>query len=91
LVKKLHIDGYDINAIDVISGDSILIWAVENGENYDLVEFLLQNGADPNVSDESRFVEPFLHTYESLNLVKLIVEKYNGDVNGCYEGKSVLD
>lgn len=57
LVEKLLSDGADINAQDKY-GDSVLKEAVfslqEAPERYDVIKFLLDKGADPNLLDDER-------------------------------------
>ena len=57
LVEKLLSEGADINAQDEY-GESVLDAAVfslqDDAERYDVIKFLLDKGADPNLLDDER-------------------------------------
>lgn len=75
--------GFNVNALSGKEQSSALIHAVSTG-HYDMAEFLLRNGADPNLSRPLISALNISSADKKLAFVKLLVE--NGcDVNRLYD------
>jgi uncharacterized protein len=81
LVKFLVVAGLDVNAPGAGSGEDGPLWSAVCAESVDVVQFLLEHGADPNRS--RMLISAINADTNELAMVKLLVE-HGADVNRSY-------
>ena len=83
LTIKKHIkDGADVNEKSSETGESVLAYALRYRCDDDIIELLIQNGADvKNVDNEGVSIFDMAITYDNLKFVKQLVEDGIYDVN----------
>jgi len=80
-IKKYVRDGGDVNAKSE-TGESVLAYALRYKCDYDVIELLIQNGADVRDTDnEGVSIFDMAITYENMEFIKYLVENGIYDVN----------
>jgi len=88
-VKKI-IDGYDFNKIFIgILKQTILCYATKY--SFEIMNYLLENGADPNLTHKEYIDYPIIQATKSRNSKKVkLLLKYNADVNVIHKKYTTL-
>eukprot|EP00639_Heterosigma_akashiwo_P026628 CAMPEP_0194694892 /NCGR_PEP_ID=MMETSP0295-20121207/21576_1 /TAXON_ID=39354 /ORGANISM="Heterosigma akashiwo, Strain CCMP2393" /LENGTH=147 /DNA_ID=CAMNT_0039586409 /DNA_START=62 /DNA_END=503 /DNA_ORIENTATION=- len=73
--------GNDIHFIDKLTGNSLLHWAAWKGQR-NIADYLLEQGADKGMTGYNSYTPLHLAAENGhLNVVKMMVEKYQADVD----------
>jgi ankyrin repeat protein len=87
-MKKLIDYGANVNYQYGIDKDTLLMKACSNSiVNIDMIEFLLQNGADPDMTNIDDY--PTLWMTNDINKLELLLQ-YKANPNIKYDGKTLL-
>ena len=69
--------GLDINQQNIKSGKTTLIYAIESSSNNDIIEYLMANGADPNILDKENNTAIFSTIKAGFEKYQIIISKIN--------------
>ena len=81
-IKKYIKDGGNVNEKNVETGESVLAYALRYRCDYEILELLIENGADVKDTDnEGVSIFDMAITYDNLEFIKYLIENDIYDVN----------